>query len=115
MSSTERTRKWRDRNPEKAAMESTRRNIKWRKKNPEKAREQARERLKRFSEKNPNKYLELRKKWGRKSRRNLSDQYVKSMLANDGILAAKDIPAGMILAKRAELKLKRTLKEMTYE
>ena len=59
--------------------------------------------------------MDLRKTWARNARLKLSDQYIKAVLTNDGILAAADIPAGMILAKRAELKLKRTMKEMTNE
>ena len=115
MNSTERNRRWRERNPEKAAFESTRRNREWRKKNPDKARLQARERLKRFYEKNPHRCLEHSKLWASKSRRDLRDQYIKSLISNDGILSASDIPESMILAKRAELKLKRKLKEMTNE
>lgn len=52
--------------------------------------------------------------WAMTHRQNLNDSYIRDLLVGkSAILSAKDIPQSLVVIKRAELKIKRQLKEMT--
>ena len=52
--------------------------------------------------------------WAMAHRQNLNDSYIRDLLVGkSNILSAKDIPQNLVEIKRAELRIKRQLKEMT--
>ncbi len=94
---------------------------KWRAKNPERYKEQCRRyvarhpgkstaRMARLLKRNPEYFHE---RWKRESIA-LTDDYIKRVLCAHSRLGFNDIPKVLIEAKRAELKLRRALKDERY-
>lgn len=52
--------------------------------------------------------------WAKNYRNNLDDSYIRDLLVGKSeLLSAKDIPQSLVEIKRAELRIKRQIKEMT--
>jgi hypothetical protein len=81
----------------------------WRKENPEKARKYDQE----WFAKHREKQRERCRINSAKHRKTLSNAYVRSLLAHRSFLSAADIPQELIEAKRAEIKIKRYLREQS--
>ena len=74
------------------------------------------DRVRQWEKRNSEKVKEYQRKYREKSSDDLSDHYVKKLLtANNSPLTATDIPQPLIEAKRAEIKLKRELKERQHD
>jgi hypothetical protein len=71
---------------------------------------QKREQGRRWRKKYPEKRRELCKRAYIKSRKNLTDSYVKKLLVQKSSLSHYDIPSGLIEAKRQQLKLIREVR-----
>ncbi len=114
----EKVRQWeKNRDPEKRKASAKKKRKKYRETHPDYAREEykrCRERILRYKKnyrsQNYLKVIEIERKSHRKALTKLADSYVKQTLTNNGSnLTAADIPQSLIEAKRAHLKLKRSI------
>lgn len=96
-----RARKWQADNPERYKENDRRRS-----KTPER-KQHSRDCWARHNENNPNGRMER----NRVSRKTVDRHYAKTLLSNKSVLAYRDIPDELADAKRAEIKLKRRLKD----
>lgn len=100
-------RQWRIEHPERVRLLSK----KWRKEHPEYRREVKR----RYYGAHPEKKREAVKRSHRRTRANLSDGYVRSVLTEGSALRAADIPNELVELKRCQLKIHRLLRGQRNE
>lgn len=84
---------------------------KYRENNLEKSRDRSRE----WRNNNRDKFHEIQAKSRNKAKEDLSDRWIKKVIAANSKLRTSDIPASLIDAKRIEMKINRLLKEIENE